>query len=126
MIPSPTTANLSSFPNAANRARYVSDRFRDLYGGNCRLYRAPGRVNLIGEPHRLQRRIRHAAAIDFDCWVAASASDGNTFTVHSANLGETRTFDLAHPEPCRDWSDYIQGVPSYCKSQGFECVARTC
>jgi galactokinase len=110
MIPSPTTANPSAFPDAASRARYINDRFGDLYGGNCRLYRAPGRVNLIGEHTDYNDGFVMPVAINFDCWVAASASDGNTFTVHSANLGETREFDLSHPQPRHDWSDYIQGV----------------
>jgi galactokinase len=118
MIPGPPTANPPSFPDVASRACYISNRFQNLYGGNCRLYRAPGRVNLIGEHTDYNDGFVIPAAIDFDCWVAISTSGGNTFTVHSANLDETREFDLARPQPRHDWSDYIQGVAVMLQESG--------
>ncbi len=110
MIPGSPAANPPLFPDVASRVRYISDRFKNLYGENCRLYRAPGRVNLIGEHTDYNDGLVMPAAIDLDCWVAISAREGNTFTVHSANLDETREFDRASPQPSHDWSDYIQGV----------------
>ncbi len=110
MIPGSPAVNPPLFPDVASRARYISDRFKNLYGENCHLYRAPGRVNLIGEHTDYNDGFVMPAAIDCDCWAAVSARDGNTFTVYSANLDETREFDLRLPQPHHDWSDYIQGV----------------
>ncbi len=118
MIPGSPTANPPLFPDIASRARQISGQFKNLYGGTCRLYRAPGRVNLIGEHTDYNDGFVMPAAIDFDCWIAISARDGNTFTVHSANLDETREFDLGSPQPRHDWSDYIQGVAVMLRESG--------
>jgi len=119
MIPGSLTANHPLLPDAATRARDISSRFKDLFGEECQLYRAPGRVNLIGEHTDYNDGFVMPAAIDFDCWVAISASDGSAFTVHSVNLGETREFDLAHPRPRHDWSDYVQGVAVMLQKSGL-------
>jgi galactokinase len=118
MIPGSPTANPPLFPDIASRARQISGQFKNLYGGTCRLYRAPGRVNLIGEHTDYNDGFVMPAAIDFDCWIAISARGGNTFTVHSANLDETREFDLGSPQPRHDWSDYIQGVAVMLRESG--------
>jgi galactokinase len=119
MIPASRTANVPPFADVASRARYISDQFKNLYGEASRLYRAPGRVNLIGEHTDYNDGFVMPAAIDFDCWIAISAREGNTVTVRSANLDETREFDLEHPQPHHDWSDYIKGVGIMLRESGY-------
>src|SRR5262245_52885537 len=95
---------------ATGRAAEVSELFRKVYGGECRLFRAPGRVNLIGEHTDYNDGFVMPAAVDLYCWVAIAPAATRTIEVHSSNFKESRTFLLNQPAPLRDWSDYIQGV----------------
>jgi galactokinase len=90
----------------------VRARHRELFGGEARLYRAPGRVNLIGEHTDYNDGFVMPAAIGFQCWAAVSRRADRKLRVHSINVGATVEFDLADPNqrPARDWTDYVRGV----------------
>ena len=101
--------------DAADRASVVERRFKELYGDGCRIFRAPGRINLIGEHTDYSDGFVMPVAIDLACWVAISPTGDRKIEVHSDNLKETRVFDLPLPDLDRpqrrgDWSDYVQGV----------------
>jgi galactokinase len=84
---------------------------RRVCGEPLRLYRAPGRVNLIGEHTDYNGGWVLPAAIHLFTWVAASTRADRDLVVTSLNAGETATLALAPaPEPRRDWSDYVAGV----------------
>ena len=104
---------------AAARAAEVSELFRKVYGGQCRLFRAPGRINLIGEHTDYNDGFVMPAAVDLDCWVAIAPAATRTVEVHSANFKQNRTFHLDQPQPLRDWSDYIQGVAAMLQQSGY-------
>jgi len=86
--------------------------FRERFGATPRLYRAPGRVNLIGEHTDYNDGFVLPAAIDLSAWVAARARDDRTLVVHAADLGRAATFSLDEPDPSpvHDWSDHVRGV----------------
>jgi galactokinase len=94
----------------AGRAAELRDLFRELYGRSCRVYRAPGRINLIGEHTDYNDGFVMPAAIGFYCWAAIATTDDRILEVHSTNFQESRTFHLDHPQRLGDWSDYVQGV----------------
>jgi galactokinase len=48
MNPTTPVARLASSQTVRQSAD-IRKLFRDLYGGDCRIFRAPGRINLIGE-----------------------------------------------------------------------------
>jgi len=86
--------------------------FRRLYGGSPRIYRAPGRVNLIGEHTDYNQGLVMPAAIGFSTWVAIAARKDRRVMVRSENFSETVALDLEQP-PERGgghWSDYPFGV----------------
>jgi galactokinase len=96
-------------------------QFRALFGGSPRLYRAPGRVNLIGEHTDYNGGLVMPAAIQFHTRVATAARADQRLRVHSLNFGET--VELQLPIRARDqsslglgshsgvhWSDYVAGV----------------
>jgi galactokinase len=90
----------------------LAQTFRELYGGQPRLYRAPGRVNLIGEHTDYNEGLVMPAAIDFSTSVAIDARDDRRIVVRSANFSETAELDLDQP-PAHGrghWSDYPFGV----------------
>lgn len=103
----------------ADRTDALRDHFRSLYGESCRLYRAPGRINMIGEHTDYNYGFVMPAAIQFDCWTAIAPRNDRTIEVYSANFREKRTFHLDNPGPRRDWSDYVQGVALILEASGI-------
>ncbi len=86
--------------------------FASMFGGAPRLYRAPGRVNLIGEHTDYNDGWVMPCAIAFSCWAAAAPRRDHRVRVHSLNMAETVEFDLTSfaPAAVRHWSEYVRGV----------------
>lgn len=82
------------------------------FNREARVFRAPGRVNLIGEHTDYNGGLVMPAAIDFATWVAVLPMAGRLIQVQSRNLHESFTFDLDErsPQPRNAWTDYVQGV----------------
>lgn len=98
----------------------LRDRFHGLFGGEARLFRAPGRVNLIGEHTDYNDGFVLPAAIDFQTFAAAARRPGRCLRIHSVNLGETVSFDFGAGLPRRrgHWSDYPLGVAATLVREG--------
>jgi galactokinase len=94
--------------------------FEERYGRPARLFRAPGRVNLIGEHTDYNGGFVLPMAIDRETVVAAAPREDRTVRVCSLNLGEELAFDLERPgEPRRGlWLDYVEGVARALESRG--------
>ena len=90
----------------------LADNFRRLFGQTPRLFRAPGRVNLIGEHTDYNDGFVMPAAIDLSCRVAIAGRGDRRMVVRSENLQKTSEIDLEESDPRRrgEWSDYVQGV----------------
>lgn len=84
--------------------------FQRLYGQPCRLYRAPGRINLIGEHTDYNDGLVLPAAIQFQCWAAIATTNDRIFEMYSSNFQQSCSFHLDHPQRAGDWSDYVQGI----------------
>src|SRR3954467_6298835 len=92
-------------------AEQVHGRFREKFNAQPFLFRAPGRVNLIGEHTDYNQGFVMPVAIDFDTWVAASARHDQRLLMHSVEFSETVEFDLSdHSRQKHHWSDYVRGV----------------
>ena len=76
------------------------------------IFRAPGRVNLIGEHTDYNDGFVLPAAIALCTWTAIAPRKDHALHVFSENLNETAELDLTetHPQPRHRWSDYIHGV----------------
>lgn len=90
----------------------LSIAFTSAYGRTPRLFRAPGRVNLIGEHTDYNEGFVLPMAIDRETVVAATPRDDRCVRAFSLNLNESVEFDLDHPGAKRRgvWLDYLEGV----------------
>lgn len=94
--------------------------FNSRYGGETRVYRAPGRVNLIGEHTDYNDGFVMPAAIEFSTWVTAAPREDRKIAIYSKSFSEEVEFDLDEPAPQRrgHWSDYPRGVAVTLESAG--------
>jgi galactokinase len=88
------------------------DQFRARFGSDAQVYRAPGRVNLIGEHTDYNGGFVLPAAIDFYCWVAAAPRNDRRLIIHSENFGQDAeaSLDSLTPQGNKQWSNYPFGV----------------
>jgi galactokinase len=86
-----------------------------------RVFRAPGRVNLIGEHTDYNDGFVMPAAIGFSTWVTITPLDERKLSVFSENFGEQIEFDLndRNPIPRQHWSDYVIGVAVTFEGAGY-------
>jgi galactokinase len=98
----------------------VERSFRERFGETPRVFRAPGRVNLIGEHTDYNEGFVLPMAIERDTVVAAAPREDRRVVLHSLTLGETREFDLDGQAVARrgDWLDYVEGVARVLEARG--------
>jgi len=86
--------------------------FESACGQPPRVYRAPGRVNLIGEHTDYNDGFVMPMALDRSTWVAAAPRSDRQLVVRSREYNETATIDLDAPRsgPTKRWTDYVRGV----------------
>lgn len=103
----------------------VGEAFRRQFGGEPRVYRAPGRVNLIGEHTDYNDGFVLPAALDVATWAAVAPRRDRMLNVHSLMMDETVSFDLdaADPKPRKHWSDYVRGVAWVLETAGGHRLA---
>ena len=91
----------------------LAGAFRARFARAPRVYRAPGRVNLIGEHTDYNDGFVLPIALDRYTWVAAAPRADRTIVVHSREYDETVRVE---PEtqsaqgPQNHWSDYVRGM----------------
>lgn len=93
----------------------------DRFGGEPRVFVAPGRVNLIGEHTDYADGFVMPAAIDFATFAAISPRDDEAVVVYSENYREeVRHKATALPtKAVKHWSDYPMGVLSVLRENGI-------
>jgi len=87
------------------------------------VFRAPGRVNLIGEHTDYNQGLVCPIALDLACYAAIAPATHGKLRVYSAELGETHEFEiraLASLSPRHDWTDYVVGVAQLLQRAGVE------
>jgi len=100
------------------------DTFRHLYGtaDGVRVFRAPGRVNLIGEHTDYNLGFVLPVALDLATRVTAAPSPDGRLRIYSEDRKEMREWDLAefrHLERQHHWSDYPVGVAHELARAGY-------
>jgi len=98
--------------------------FQQLFGSaeGMRTFRAPGRVNLIGEHTDYNLGFVLPVALDLATTVATAPSRDRMLRIYSQQRQEMRQWkveELAELAPAHDWSDYPAGVARELILAGF-------
>jgi galactokinase len=101
--------------------RRLKALFAERYGAIPTIYRAPGRVNLIGEHTDYNDGFVMPAALNLYTYVAVSPRADRKLRVYSENLGEMCDLELNSIPLGRvgHWSDYVRGVAGVFESSGY-------
>jgi galactokinase len=102
----------------------ILDAFRKTYGRDTgvRVFRAPGRVNLIGEHTDYNLGFVLPIALDLASFVAVADSPDGMLRIYSEEKHQTREWPAAEAgslAPSHDWTDYIIGVARELIRTGF-------
>jgi galactokinase len=90
----------------------LAKAFETRFGRSPQIYRAPGRVNLIGEHTDYNDGFVLPMALEHSTWVAAAPRADRKLVVASQSFRETFTIDLDNQpqEPTESWIDYVRGT----------------
>lgn len=97
----------------------IFNEFRKMYSENPRIFRAPGRVNLIGEHTDYNEGFVFPMAIDRYTYIGISKREDSILNIYSAGFDESISVDLLNPEPKKHWSDYVAGVAVVLQNEGY-------
>jgi galactokinase len=113
---------VSSASLLRQEAQGLREQFQKLYGEEARVFRAPGRVNLIGEHTDYNEGFVMPVAMDLYTWVAVAARKDSRVHVYSQNLREGAEMDLQDLKLRlqRHWSAYVLGVAASLRMSGAE------
>ena len=100
------------------------DAFRRLYGSadGIRVFRAPGRVNLIGEHTDYNLGFVLPVALDLATYIATAPAAGGQLRIHSEDREDSAEWpvaEIATLAPRRHWTDYPIGVAQELIRAGF-------
>ena len=98
----------------AGPAQLLIEAFESRFHATPDVFRAPGRVNLIGEHTDYNLGFVLPIAIDLACYTASAPNrDGMLRRVFAQPRRSARMAHvdrLAHAPPASDWTDYVIGV----------------
>ena len=95
-------------------------QFEKAFGVRPRIFRAPGRVNLIGEHTDYNDGFVMPAAVAFSTYVAIAPRPDRKLVIHSHEFPGNFEFDLDDLPALRTgaWCDYVLGVASALQKTG--------
>ena len=90
----------------------LAQKFAEKFGSKPKVFRAPGRVNLIGEHTDYNDGFVMPAALGFSTFVAAAPRNDGKFVIRSENFAEEFSFDSSRLPQGRvgNWCDYLLGI----------------
>ena len=98
----------------------LTQKFARHFGAQPRIFRAPGRVNLIGEHTDYNDGFVMPAAVGFSTYVAIAPRSDNKLVIRSEEFPGEFSFDLAALPAQRtgEWCDYVAGVAATLQKHG--------
>jgi galactokinase len=104
-----------------DQVRELLAKFNSRFHSTAKVYRAPGRVNLIGEHTDYNEGFVLPAAIGFSCWVAIAPRDDRKLALYSGNFDEfvEANLDNLKVRATGKWADYPLGVAWALERAGY-------
>jgi galactokinase len=104
-----------------DQVRELLAKFNSRFHSTAKVYRAPGRANLIGEHTDYNEGSVLPAAIGFSCWVAIAPRSDRKLTLYSENFNESVEADLDNLKvhATGKWADYPLGVAWALEQAGY-------
>lgn len=106
----------------------VSNKHLEIYRTSPALYKAPGRINLIGEHTDYNEGFVLPAAIDRSIVFGVSPNKENRIRLHSMDFGKTTESSVTEPSGEQpQWARYLLGVVEQFRKagitvRGFDCT----
>jgi galactokinase len=99
----------------------IAQHFEQIFGASPTVFRAPGRVNLIGEHTDYNEGFVLPAAIGFYTQVAISPRTDRKLLIQSSEFAGDFEFDIKNLPPKRvgAWCDYVLGVVIMLRGRGL-------
>jgi len=99
----------------------VNDTFVHHFGGQPKLFRAPGRVNIIGGHTDYNEGFVLPTTTGLHTWIAIAPRADRTLRVFSRLFDRLEEIELDRIEKCTDaqWYEYVKGVASILESAGY-------
>ena len=96
--------------------------YRMRFPGEPAVFRAPGRVNLIGEHTDYNDGFVMPMALGFATHVAVGPREDRALHIFSSNFDElcVHSLDDNKPAPTKHWSDYVRGVAGILTARGLQ------
>src|ERR1700728_3094833 len=88
-------------------------QFVERFAAEPSFYRAPGRVNLIGEHTDYNLGFVFPIALQMACYVAVAPASHGSLRVYSRDFQKESSLpvaDIPAAKPIKQWSDYVFGV----------------
>src|SRR6202790_207612 len=104
-----------------DQVRELLAKFNLRFYSTAKVYRAPGRVNLIGEHTDYNEGFVLPAAIGFSCWVAIAPRADRKLALYSENVDEfvEANLDNLKLRATGKWADYPLGVAWALERAGY-------
>ncbi|MFT5501986.1 MAG: galactokinase [Woeseiaceae bacterium] len=95
--------------------------FLSSTNASIRFYRAPARVNIIGEHTDYNDGFVLPVATNLHSWLGLTPRQDRIIEIHSGNVNETESFSLDELQPRSDvdWIDYVKGVAAMLERNGL-------
>jgi galactokinase len=102
----------------------IVERFRTQFQSaeTPLFYRAPGRVNLIGEHTDYNLGYVLPIALEMACYIAIAPASHGKLRIYSRDFKKEVSLSVAHiatAQPTKEWSDYVVGVAQELVKAGF-------
>jgi galactokinase len=100
----------------------LTQHFQELFDDHPRIFRAPGRVNLIGEHTDYNDGFVMPAAVGFSTYVAIAGRPDRKLVIHSEEFPGKFEFDLDNlpQQHTAAWCDYALGVAIMLQKSGLK------
>lgn len=100
----------------------LAKQFKLKFQSEPQIYRAPGRLNLMGDHTDYNDGFVLPAAIDFYCWAAISPRNDGRFIIFSENLQETAAIGSVEvsPKEVPAWARYPVGAGQQLRNSRYD------